>query len=272
MTKSKKYLNLACGDYFISSETWINLDWAPKSKKVKQANLLESLPFDDNTFDFVYCSHFLEHISRKDLVNFLSECNRVLKSNGRARFVLPDFENIAREYIRNIDNNFLKFAEFNIIEMIDQCVRKESGGELNEWYKNSFDDTELGLYIRLRTGFKNNQNRKKAKEFARKFRNLTIKKIYFKIQLKAINTNVKLFPKWYRDNHISMTATGERHLWVHDYNSIRQSLLSTGFHDVCKLDAFTSMESDFPVMPLDVSSDGLPIKGAESMYIEALKI
>ena len=180
MTKSKKYLNLACGDYFISSETWINLDWAPKSKKVKQANLLESLPFDDNTFDFVYCSHFLEHISRKDLVNFLSECNRVLKSNGRARFVLPDFENIAREYIRNIDNNFLKFAEFNIIEMIDQCVRKESGGELNEWYKNSFDDTELGLYIRLRTGFKNNQNRKKAKEFARKFRNLTIKKIYFR--------------------------------------------------------------------------------------------
>jgi ubiquinone/menaquinone biosynthesis C-methylase UbiE len=272
LNMSKKFLNLACGDYFIVSESWVNLDWAPKSKKVIQANLLDKIPFEDNSFDFIYCSHFLEHISKKDILNFLTECNRVLKSNGRARFVLPDFENIAREYVYNMDNNFLKFAEFNILEMIDQCVRKESGGELNQWYKNSFSDPELSRYISKRTGYKLIQNPKNKYQILKKFQNLTLKKIYFTIQFKTIKAIIKLFPKWYRDNYVSTTATGEKHLWVHDFHSVQQILLQSGFDSVIKLNAFTSLELDFPVVPLDVDLEGLPIKGAESMYIEALKI
>jgi predicted SAM-dependent methyltransferase len=269
---SKKFLNLACGDYFIVSESWVNLDWAPKSKKVIQANLLDRLPFEDYSFDFIYCSHFLEHISKKDVLKFLTECNRVLKSNGRVRFVLPDFENIAREYVNNIDNDFLKFAEFNIIEMIDQCVRKESGGELKQWYKNSIGDPELSRYINTRTGYKSNQNPRNKYQILNKFQNLTFKKVYFLIQLKAINAIVKLFPKWYRDSYFSTTAIGEKHLWVHDFNSVRQVLLQSSFNRVIRLDAFTSQELDFPVVPLDVDLEGFPIKGAESMYIEASKI
>jgi predicted SAM-dependent methyltransferase len=269
---NKKFLNLACGDYFIESENWVNLDWAPKSRKVIQANLLGRIPFEDNSFDFLYCSHFLEHISKKDILNFLIECNRVLKSNGRARFVLPDFENIAREYVHNIDNNFLKFAEFNIVEMIDQCVRKESGGELIQWYKNSLNDPELSRYISNRTGYKINQKPKNKNRTLEKIHNLTLKKIYFVIQFKTIGVITKVFPKWYRDNHVSTTATGEKHLWVHDFNSVQEVLLQSGYNSVVKLNAFTSLELDFPVVPLDVDLDGLPIKGAESMYIEALKI
>ena len=268
---TKKFLNLACGDYFISSEYWVNVDWAPKSREVNQANLLGRIPFDDNSFDFIYCSHFLEHLSIKDVSNFLTECSRVLKNNGRARFVLPDFENIAREYIHNIDNNLLKFAEFNIIEMIDQCVRKKSGGELIEWYKSASGNSELSNYINKRTGYKFTQNSKSPYQIVNRLQNLTIKKVYFKIQSKIINAVVKLFPKWYRNNHISYTATGEKHLWVHDFNSIQQILLKSGFNHIVKLDAFTSLESEFPVMPLDVDLNGLPVKGAESMYVEALK-
>jgi predicted SAM-dependent methyltransferase len=269
---NKKFLNLACGDYFIESENWVNLDWAPKSRKVIQANLLGRIPFEDNSFDFLYCSHFLEHIPKKDVLNFLTECNRVLKSNGRARFVLPDFENIAREYVHNIDNNLLKFAEFNIVEMIDQCVRKESGGELIKWYKNSLNDPQLSRYINKRTGYKINQNPKNRNRTLNKIQNLTFKKIYYIIQIKTIEAIIKVFPKWYRDNHVSTTATGEKHLWVHDFNSVQEALLQSGYHSVVKLNAFTSLELDFPVVPLDVDLEGSPIKGAESMYIEALKI
>jgi ubiquinone/menaquinone biosynthesis C-methylase UbiE len=268
----KKFLNLACGDYFISSDNWVNLDWAPKTKIVKHANLLGRIPFDDNSFDFVYCSHFLEHLSKNDISNFLNECIRVLKVNGRARFVLPDFENIAREYLYNLDNNLLNFAEFNIVEMIDQCVRRKSGGELIQWYKNAFNDPNLKSYITTRTGYKFHQNSKTTHQQIKKLQNLTFKKMFFKIQFKIINAFIKLFPKWYRDNHISTTATGEKHLWVHDFNSIQKLLLKSGFRDIVKLNAFTSLELDFPVVPLDVDLTGVSIKGAESMYIEALKV
>ena len=161
---NKKFLNLACGDYFIDSNEWVNIDWAPKSSKVKQANLLKKLPFRNETFDLVYCSHFIEHISVENLIHFINECNRVLKTGGRIRLVLPDLENIAREYISNLDKNFQIFAEFNVVEMIDQCVRKKSGGELIKWYKNSRTNPELMEYVNKRTGylFTSKANRKNS--------------------------------------------------------------------------------------------------------------
>ena len=47
----QKYLNLACGDFYITNNNWVNLDWYPHSKYVKQTNLLEKLRFKDETFE-----------------------------------------------------------------------------------------------------------------------------------------------------------------------------------------------------------------------------
>ncbi len=48
---------------------------------------LEDIPFPDNTFDFIYCSHVLEYI-RNDR-KALSELYRVLKPEGRAIISVP---------------------------------------------------------------------------------------------------------------------------------------------------------------------------------------
>jgi SAM-dependent methyltransferase len=268
---NKKFLNLACGDYFVDSSEWVNIDWAPKSNKVKQANLLLKLPFPNETFDFVYCSHFIEHISLKNLHNFINECNRVLKTAGRIRLVLPDLENIAREYISNIDKKLQIFAEFNVVEMIDQCVRKESGGELLKWYKNSPTNPELMAYVTKRTGYTLSSKISRKKKFLSRVRNLTWKSASIKAQRFYIEILLFMLPKWYKENHISRTATGEQHVWMHDFNSLQKLLLSSGFTSICKLDAFNSQELDFAVFPLDVDSFGNSRKGEESMYVEAVK-
>jgi predicted SAM-dependent methyltransferase len=268
---TKKFLNLACGDYFIESSQWENIDWAPKNAKIKQANLLKRLPFSNETFDLIYCSHFIEHIPIDSIHNFIIECSRVLKNNGRIRLVLPDLENIAREYISNIDKNHKIFAEFNIVEMIDQCVRKESGGELIKWYKNTQIDPDLMHYVHKRTGYLLVTKINKRSNYLLKIRNLTWRSVYVKAQNEYAKVLVKLLPKWYKENHVLKTATGENHVWMYDFNSLHKILLKAGYKDICKLDAFHSLDTDFPIHPLDVDSLGNSRKGEESMYIEATK-
>ena len=48
----------------------------------------EALPFKDESFDYVYCSHLLEHVEAPDKV--ANEIQRVLKSNGVAYLDLPN--------------------------------------------------------------------------------------------------------------------------------------------------------------------------------------
>lgn len=55
-------------------------------------DLAFGIPFDDNTVDFVYSSHFLEHLYRADAQRILQESFRVLKPGGTIRVSVPDLE------------------------------------------------------------------------------------------------------------------------------------------------------------------------------------
>jgi SAM-dependent methyltransferase len=270
MASEKYFLNLACGDHFIVSSNWENVDWAPKSRDVKQIDLLKELPYPEGTFDLVYTSHFLEHIPLNQSRIFLEECRRVLKADGVLRLALPDFENIAREYIHNIDNRNFLYAEFNIIEMIDQCVRTESGGELVNWYRG-VDQPDLQEYLSARTGYVIKKSAALRQTRFSRLKHITLKKLKSKAQMQIIKFIVSLFPKWYLQNHISNAVTGELHRWVYDFNSLKKILIEVNFTSVSKLDAFTSLNSDFPNIPLDVDEQGRSRKGLQSMYIEAIK-
>lgn len=53
-------------------------------------DLAHNIPIADGVADFVYSSHFLEHLFRKDGENLLRESFRVLKPGGTVRVVVPD--------------------------------------------------------------------------------------------------------------------------------------------------------------------------------------
>lgn len=53
-------------------------------------DLAHSIPLVDGVADFIYSSHFLEHLFRKDGENLLAESFRVLKPGGTIRVVVPD--------------------------------------------------------------------------------------------------------------------------------------------------------------------------------------
>ena len=54
-------------------------------KNIFKYNLLNSIPFKDNTFEIIYHSHVLKHFSKEDGIKFIAECYRVLKPGGFIR-------------------------------------------------------------------------------------------------------------------------------------------------------------------------------------------
>lgn len=55
---------------------------------------IEAIPFDDNFFDIVFCSEIIEHLSREQIQQGLSEVNRILKREGVLLGTVPFNENL----------------------------------------------------------------------------------------------------------------------------------------------------------------------------------
>jgi predicted SAM-dependent methyltransferase len=69
-----------------------------KWPNISLVNLNHELPDEDESVDFIYCSHVLEHFERQKTVNILRECRRVLKDKGAIRIVLPDLSKLIKDY------------------------------------------------------------------------------------------------------------------------------------------------------------------------------
>ena len=64
-----KLLNIGCGAHY--HPAWTNIDVAPASREVLPWDVKKGLPFQDDSFDVVYHSHVLEHLSPQDASLFL---------------------------------------------------------------------------------------------------------------------------------------------------------------------------------------------------------
>ncbi len=249
---------------------WVNLDWHPHSKHVKKADLLGALSFKDESFDAIYTSHFIEHIPKEKVDFVLGECFRVLKPGGVLRVVVPDFEEIVREYIRNLDNEQFEKAEFNTVELLDQCVRSRSGGRLAAWRSDPDLSQEFRDYVSIRTGYK--FKALSSGISIRKRSHLGIPKITkTRIQWLYCRILTSTMPDWFVLNHINFTNTGELHKWVYDEKTLSNHLMSAGFKNVHRFSPDTSQIENFPFVPLDLDENHSVRKGAESMFIEASK-
>jgi SAM-dependent methyltransferase len=65
---------------------------------------IQHLPFDSNTYDFVYASHVLEHVP--DDEKAISEIRRILKPNGMAILPVPIYSGKTVEFSEPDPNEF----------------------------------------------------------------------------------------------------------------------------------------------------------------------
>jgi len=95
--KYKKVLDIACGAVKFKGATGLDYNIRSYQDKEKQADIVYDLnqfpyPFEDNSFDLIWCSHFLEHF--EDLPKIMEECYRLLKPGGKIAINTPHFSSV----------------------------------------------------------------------------------------------------------------------------------------------------------------------------------
>lgn len=84
-------LNLACGRRKLDG--WVNVDISLMVNPDFVYDLTQvPFPWEDNSIDEIYCSHFVEHVG--DVIPFMDEAHRILKPGGIFRVRCPYYTSI----------------------------------------------------------------------------------------------------------------------------------------------------------------------------------
>lgn len=123
-------VNIGSGPH--GKSDWINLDWGilailskmpyirrllvslyllPKNYErawpgnLRLWNCQRRLRFSDFSVNYIYTSHFIEHLPRYKTIELLTECKRVLCPSGILRISIPDLKMLAERYVQS-DSDF----------------------------------------------------------------------------------------------------------------------------------------------------------------------
>ena len=112
-------LHIGCGTLY--KEGWVNIDNNSDNNIERldiNHDLSKGLPFEDESVDYIYNEHFIEHLAREDGLKFLYECHRVLKIGGVLRISCPDLDFIIDGYIHNTwrEQDWVKKYNYDWIE------------------------------------------------------------------------------------------------------------------------------------------------------------
>jgi len=80
-------LNLGCGKDI--KNNYLNLDKVILKGVDIGADIEISLPFSDNAFDEILCSHVVEHVA--DLLGLMRELYRITRADGTIKIIVPHF-------------------------------------------------------------------------------------------------------------------------------------------------------------------------------------
>jgi len=131
-----KKINLGCG-YENFPEGWLNIGLFNEKninyaqvKKINNAyvlhfDLTKELPIEPRSIQYIYSSHFLEHIPFKQAINLFKRLYKVLSKGGVIRLVVPDLNLWIRKYYEN-DEKFFK----DFYKLIKSFPGLETKGEI----------------------------------------------------------------------------------------------------------------------------------------------
>ncbi|MEM9388423.1 MAG: methyltransferase domain-containing protein [Pseudomonadota bacterium] len=170
-SQQQTVLNLGCGFHTGADPMIVNVDFSPfirartnafgnlvarrilsgerlRRYESMQGNLMahdlrRGIPFADESIDFVYHSHVLEHLDRDVAPGFLREIQRVLKPGGLQRIVVPDLELLVRRYLASLEEQAAsepRAHDHHVAEILEQCVRRQPAGtrDLGPWKKRLY--------------------------------------------------------------------------------------------------------------------------------------
>lgn len=270
----KNFLNVGCGSRY--HKDWTNIDMHSKDPNVISADLTKGFPFPDQSFDFVYHSHVLEHIPKQHVDFFIGECYRVLKKGGILRVVVPDLEFLVSSYLRQLHqateqpNNDQELGyDWSVINLLDQMIREKTGGETLRFYENHTNyltdiptEGSDGLAAErnnAKMGFSQQLKRFLSKS-RRNQRDLIMNKLIG-----------MLLPKRYKEYYQLgvFRKQGEIHQWMYDRFSLSRLLQQHQLTDVSVFSADKSLLTNWEPEGLDIEKGN--IYKPNSLFVEGKK-
>jgi predicted SAM-dependent methyltransferase len=274
-----RYANLGCGARH--HPDWINIDIVPRGPGVIAHDLSEGVPLDSASCDVIYHAHVLEHLRRTDANRFMAECLRVLKPGGILRVATPDLERMAQLYLSSLSKSVAGGDsgdhEWITLEMFDQMVREESGGQMREFLRLDPLPSEAFVFARI------GQEGREIVEVLRRHPDTPAAAApLLRVRLaQALRHPVravrgKLFELLLNSHDRRalqigrFRLAGEVHQWMYDRYSLAKLMTDAGFADPRPLTATSSLIAGWTAFNLDTQSDGTVIK-PDSMYMEATR-
>ena len=278
MPQTAPYLNLGCGNRF--HPDWINIDIVSTHPSVIAHDLSKGIPLADNSCQVVYHSHVLEHIRQVDAKLFISDCYRVLNPGGIIRVAVPDLEQIAQIYLTKLEEvlagKITSRADYEwmLLEMYDQTVREQSGGQMCSYLRQSHLPNEAFVYQRIGEEGRNLIELLRQPPPGRQIilRNLPR---YLPRLLNKIRDNwivpLLLGKEGTKALKIGQfRLSGEVHQWMYDRYSLAQLLISAGFQKPIQQSATNSLIDNWTSFNLDTNPEGT-INKLDSLYMESIK-
>lgn len=229
-------------------------------------------------FEVVYRSQVLEHFPREKAPDFLGECLRVLKPRGIIRVVVPDLENIAKEYLRHLAENLESPSEvaranydWNMLELYDQTVRNRSGGRMAEFLSQPGLVNESYVFTRsgrVARGIVERSRSRPQVQAPSKRRRPYISRMIKKVRRYA-STQLSQHPLVQAVEIGRFRLGGEIHLWMYDRFSLSELLKEVGFEDIRVVSPYESSIPEWDKYELDVR-DGM-VCDPGSLFMEAVK-
>lgn len=142
-------VHLGCGERKLKE--WLNVDIYTGDIFL---DLNKKLPFKNNSIDYVYSHHLIEHLEQQPAIDFLKEIYQICRHGAKIRLVTPDLDNLIKifqepEKYQEIINFYCKETKFiHPVEFLNMTIR-----QLDEHkYIYNFDFLKM---ILEKIGFKN---------------------------------------------------------------------------------------------------------------------
>jgi predicted SAM-dependent methyltransferase len=153
--RSDLFVELGAGNK-AGKDNWITVDVTGNCDLFW--DLRKGLPFPDQTVSRIYSSHFFEHLSFKEIQQFLKECRRVLIPGGHFSICVPNARVFLEAYFQGNE------SRRDLLQYEPACNHTTAMDYVNyiaymaDEHKYMFDDENL-LFILKAANFRNVRSR-----------------------------------------------------------------------------------------------------------------
>ena len=102
---------------------WLNTDLHPSESSIR-LDVTQPFPLADDTFDYIFAEHMIEHIDYDNAALMLRECRRVLKRGGVIRLATPDLEvliGLHAEVKSTAQQRYIDWIIRNFLPAVEAC-------------------------------------------------------------------------------------------------------------------------------------------------------